>query len=400
MKTKRRFNKKNNLTKKITNYYSIPSDVSFAAEAVSNNPTSTNMKRFVSKITTNIKRTQKSFSPEINAKLKTMTRAPRSNIFSCGASTALKRTKTSGSMRIGVGSRKNNTHKCVSADSKSGQKALLRNFASQKKIACNTLTMPAQRYANCWFNCMFAAFFVSDKGRKFMRAFRQTMIEGKLLDGTLIKPTKLRNALLLLNMAIEACYNTNTELDLAINTNNIISGVYKSLPTSYENIKNIKESGNPYYFYDDLITYLGGKSTNSPKMITLKNDIDVKNFFDGNMSWKSQPDIIVVQITDLDINNRALSKKYKNKPLQISNETGITYKLDSVVIRNINGNHFSACVRCNKKEFVYDGAVLSQLVSMNWSKLYNKNKLWNIQDSLSTWNFMNGYFLAFYYRIK
>ena len=60
MKTKRRFNKKNNLTKKITNYYSIPSDVSFAAEAVSNNPTSTNMKRFVSKITTNIKRNQKS----------------------------------------------------------------------------------------------------------------------------------------------------------------------------------------------------------------------------------------------------------------------------------------------------------------------------------------------------
>ena len=134
MKTKRRINKKNNLTKKTTNYYSIPSDVSFAAEAVSNNPTSTNMKRFVSKITTNIKRNKKSFSPEINAKLKTLTRAARSNIFGCGASTALKRTKTSGSMRIGVGSRKNNTHKCVDADSKSGQKALLRNFASQKRL--------------------------------------------------------------------------------------------------------------------------------------------------------------------------------------------------------------------------------------------------------------------------
>lgn len=400
MKTKRRYNNKKNITKKYIKYYSIPSDVSFAAQAVTNNPTSINMKRFVSKISSNLIRTQKSFSPEINKKLKTLTAAPRSNIFGCVSSSALKNTKLTGSLRIRVGRRKNNTHKCVSADSKSGQKVLLRNFASTKNIGCDSLTMPAQRYANCWFNCMFSAFFVSDKGRKFMRAFRQLMIEGKLLDGTLIKPIKLRNALLLLNIAIEACYNTNTELDLAINTNNIIYGVYNSLPNTYTNIKNIKESGNPYYFYDDLITYLGGKSTNSPKMITLKNDIDVKNFFEGNMSWKSHPDIIVVQITDLDINNRALSKKYKNKPLQISNETGITYNLDSVVIRNTEGNHFSACICCNKKEYVYDGAVLSKLVSMNWSKLYNKNKLWKIQDSLSSWNFMNGYFLAFYYRSK
>ena len=51
---------------------------------------------------------------------------------------------------------------------------------------------------------MFACMFVSDKGRKFFRFFRQLMIEGKRADKVKITPKILSDSFFLLNAAIEA----------------------------------------------------------------------------------------------------------------------------------------------------------------------------------------------------
>ena len=96
--------------------------------------------------------------------------------------------------------------------------------------------MPIQKNSNCWFNALFANFFISDKGRKFFRFFRQLMIEGKKINKNgekeYIKSDNLRYAFGLFNAAIEASYNQknkSTEIALALDTNNIISAIYKAI---------------------------------------------------------------------------------------------------------------------------------------------------------------------------
>ena len=83
---------------------------------------------------------------------------------------------------------------------------------------------------------MFMCFFVSDKGRKFFRFFRQLMIEGKTLKNKRI-PIALQRGFFLFNMTIEACYNAGNkpltrEIAESLDTNNIIVKIWKSLPRS------------------------------------------------------------------------------------------------------------------------------------------------------------------------
>ena len=370
------------------------------AAIVKQNPTPTNMRQFTREIANEIRSTNKSFTPIINAKLKLITSKPRSNLLDCGVRTALGKTGAEPSILISIGNTDNGTPKCISADSMDGQALLLRNFASSEKIKCNSLIMPAQRHSNCWFNCMFATFFVSDKGRKFMRAFRQLMIEGKTMSGTIIQPKKLRNALLLFNLAIEACYGGPAGHDIAINTNNIISAIYNSIPKKYHGIKDIDMYGNPYYFYNDLLTYLNADTTDTPRMVSYKYEDSVSEFFSGKIIQNTIADIIVIQLTDINIKNRAASSKFANKPFMISTMQGQTYALDSVIVRDTTGNHFCACLHCNGNQYTYDGAVTSDLVKDNWTKHYNSSNIWEIQGSRNKWNFMDAYLLAFYYRIK
>jgi hypothetical protein len=370
------------------------------AAAVEMNPTPDNMRRFAAEIAGEIRATSKSFTPAINDKLRLLTTAPRSHFIGCGLRTALAKTAANSSIMIQIGTASNGDHICVDADSAKGQVFLLKNFASSENIMCDSLIMPAQRHANCWFNCMFTTFFVSDKGRKFMRFFRQLMIEGKTLSGAVVRPKTLRNALLLLNLAIEACYGGPAGHDVAINTNNIIAAVYRSIPRKYPGIKNIDAHGNPYYFYIDLLTYLNAGEKDAPKMVSYKYEDSVSAFFKGILSEKKPADVIVIQLTDTGAEERANASDFTNKPLTVTSKQGITYVLDSVVVRDTSGSHFCACIHCDGMEYTYDGAVTSQLVKDDWSKRYNSPKSWGIEGSQLKWNFTDSYMLAIYYRVN
>ena len=54
---------------------------------------------------------------------------------------------------------------------------------SNNKIDCSKVIAPIQWQSNCWFNSGFMINYVSDKGRKFFRYFRELMITGKTFDG-------------------------------------------------------------------------------------------------------------------------------------------------------------------------------------------------------------------------
>ena len=89
-----------------------------------------------------------------------------------------------------------------------------------KKINYNLISAPKQSLSNCWFNVFFMVFFISDKGRKFFRYLRKSMITGILpnkepIDQSLKKP----------NFFIEASSvgkNDPAEFGETMNTNFLI----------------------------------------------------------------------------------------------------------------------------------------------------------------------------------
>ena len=60
------------------------------------------------------------------------------------------------------------------------KKFLLNNLKTSKNINCGDIIPPKQVLSNCWFNTFFVTFFISDKGRKFFRYLRKSMITGIL----------------------------------------------------------------------------------------------------------------------------------------------------------------------------------------------------------------------------
>ena len=58
---------------------------------------------------------------------------------------------------------------------------MLKNLnVKAKKINYDLILAPKQALSNCWFNVFFMTFFISDKGRKFFRYLRKSMITGIL----------------------------------------------------------------------------------------------------------------------------------------------------------------------------------------------------------------------------
>jgi hypothetical protein len=46
----------------------------------------------------------------------------------------------------------------------------------------------------------------------------------------------------------------------------------------------------------------------------------------------------------------------------------ITYELDSIIIRDIDKNHFIILFVCNKTAYVYDGELATPVMKYNWKK--------------------------------
>ena len=262
--------------------------------------------------------------------------------------------------------------------------------------------MPVQLKSNCWFNTMFACMFISDKGRKFFRFFRQMMIEGKLSNGTLIKPQPLSDSFFLLNAAVEASYNsTNNKnvknLALAMDTNNIITRIYNSIPKSKRrsSVLDVDAANNPLSYYNDIISYLGNHSISFIRL----NYTSFNNVITNNVSDKA--DIYAVEFMD------DQSKVFSERPLSFTLH-GSKYVLDAAIIRDVAMYHFCAVITCGGVEYGYDGASMTRLNKFSWKKYINKDKKWtfegsNFNENKTTpilWNFRSSYQILFYYRMN
>jgi len=379
-----------------------------ARKKARNNPNIHNLDNYTNAVMESIKKTviqSKSFSPLINAKLKTMRPGKITSIMGCGLKDNLERTAAGVVFRVNIGENENGSPICVPANSFRGRKIMLHNLSHEKPLNIKNIIPPMQKHSNCWFNTMFMTFFVSDKGKKFMRFFRQLMIEGKLLNGKLIKPKRLSDTFLLFNAAIEACYNhigSSDDSSIALNTNNIIDNIYKSIPSSFsknhEGIKQVDQYGNPYSFYKDLTTYLGTENRSAPKITTFKYVADVNNFYRNNHEKiNTQYDVIIIQLTDSGARGRATPQgAFPFKKVVIFNNAN--YKLDSFIARDTEKQHFCCGITCNKKQYLFDGAAFSKLQPKKWSKYTRKNKSWSIGKTKIKWNLKTGYSMLLYYR--
>ena len=355
----------------------------------------------------------KSFSPEVNKVLVSInSNSSASNIIGCGLATQLRGKKFKPNrerndkslfkqmMKINIG--KGDVSECVDRNDPRAQELLLDNLKASSKITCNNIIMPVQLKSNCWFNTMFACMFISDKGRKFFRFFRQMMIEGKLSNGVLITPQKLSDSFFLLNAAVEASYNsTNNKnvknLALAMDTNNIITRIYNSIPKSKRgsSVLDVDAANNPLSYYNDIIGYLGNPSISFVRL-------DYSSFnkvITNNVSGKA--DIYAVEFMD------DQSKRFSERPLSFSLH-GSKYVLDSAIIRDVAMYHFCAVITCGGVEYGYDGASMSRLNKFSWKKYINKDKEWtfegsNFNENRKTpilWNFRSSYQILFYYRVN
>tara|TARA_B100000530_G_scaffold334865_1_gene285563 strand:- start:788 stop:2185 length:1398 start_codon:yes stop_codon:yes gene_type:complete len=357
----------------------------------------------------------KSFTPEINKKLVSMSlNTGFSDIFDCGLNTPLQNKKFKPNVsrndetlfknimqvKIGV---KNKNPICVDRNDPRAQKLLLKNLNSTSAIDCSKIITPLQVRANCWFNTMFVCFFISDKGRKFFKFFRQLMIQGKLANGSKITPSTLADSFFLFNAAIEACYNSSKnkkaqDLALAMDTNNIITRIYNAIPKKNRNygILDVDSPNNPLNYYDDVMRFLNNDNINLVEI----DYVDIKNISQNGGNFGNKiPDVYAITMID------KTSKNINDKPLTIKLH-GVDYVLDSVIIRDTEMYHFCALITCGGNELGFDGASMSRLNKFEWKKNINKDINWTFEGSNFNedkkdpilWNFRQAYQILFYYR--
>ena len=289
----------------------------------------------------------------------------------------------------------NNNNKCISAFSVEGQQILLNNLKLINKINSDNIIVPKQVLSNCWFNCFLMTFFISDKGRRFFRFFRMLMIKGTHLDNKLIRPIQLRRALMLLNIAIEACYNYDnnyTNKDFALNTNTIIKTVYDAIGKDIQQFfPKLSQPGNPLEYYIEIVKYLDiNNIINIHRADYSKKVFEILN---KKFAVKSNPHIVIIE--QYDYQNRG----NMDKVIALND---VKYKLDSIIIRSTNRQHFICCFHCNNAEMIYDGASTIKLRYTNWSLQLNENKMWTLPYKHPTpivYNFLKCYALYFYFRI-
>ena len=320
-----------------------------------------------------------SYSPSINKELISLKTVSRNKVFDCNNKLAF---LLKAPLNIGVPNTSGKI-KCYPYTDPKAKKYLLKSLRANKHVDPNRIVPPIQELANCWFNTMFVSLFVSDKGRKFFHFLRQLMIEG-------INTTNegIRDAFALLNYAIDACL-TGNEYAYILNTNAIIQQIYDSIPEDYKKkynyIRDVDEAGNPVRYYLSLINYLGNR------------DLEVQFVQDASDNWQKQirgtPSVVILEFFGPTTNKQTTF---------VAN--GAKYALDSCIIRDTNKNHFCSLLTCEKKEMAYDGMSYHRLTYMDWKDKINADFAWQFKGSdddgrLLTWNFANGYYMLFYYRI-
>ena len=329
---------------------------------------------------------------------------------------------------------KNGKETCLDYNDDFVKDKLIHNLKASKHIDVKKFISPRQIMSNCWFNTMFVTLFFSDKGRKFFRYFRELMITGKTFEGKDIE-TDLAKLFFILNLFIEASYNTNKNksqtkkktqmssfyknleiLSDNLNTNFFIYHIYqiinktdkmvatdKLLENRLRNfdIPNIKEAGNPLQYYESIFNYLDYQNIRFLKLeLNDKEEIDKKLDLlfetDNNV-----PHIITIE----DFQSKSV---FKNEYIFKKNGENLKYVLDSIILTNKDhfdpkaNSHFVSVLTINKKEYKFDGSSYSRLSQFKWKNMINKDKDWIFKENPNyypeKYNFTKGYKIMFYYR--
>jgi len=355
--------------------------------------------------------TKMSYNPSINKKLKSI------NSVSKEKSIFKKNECKDNQIAVKIKDKR----KCMNWNSVKVKNLMLKNLSSKKKPIPSNIVAPIQIDQNCWFNAFFMVFFISDKGRKFMRFFREAMITGKFVNGKEI-PQRLKLPLFYLNKSIESSLigkEDPSNYFHLYDTNKLIVEIYKNIPKNIRSpiIKNRHQHGNPYHYYVALIEYLSKNHTYNPlhpvsvHIETLMNSgsynyyINIKNIEGkpyenivelrpNHTNLQHIPDILILEYNDYF--RLILSDKIKYKNVK-TNKTH-TYKLDSAVLRNTERIHFTSYITLNGESYTFEGMHESPLEKYDWKKDINRDKNMSIGNDERHFNFMQGYQLLFYYR--
>ena len=349
-----------------------------------------------------------SFSPNVNRRLVSLRNGAVNPLFACGAADAFAgRVGTTTRLQVGVLTKTG--HRCVGYTTQTAGDAMIATLKANKPLVCTELIMPVQDQTNCWFNTWFAAFFVSDKGRKFFRYLRQYMINGKTLDGQSIQPKSLANTLRLLNLCIEATYNNTglAEPALVINTNSVIQNLHASIEAFTASKRGSRKglpapgtTGNPFNFYNTLVSYLSGHLVQIGRAWKLSS-VDHK---DGNITrvkGVSDMDVVVLRTYDKLNDSRdggILSSEF-TAPLSFkASDSQYKFVLDSIIVRDLRGKHFVALLTCNGSQMGYDGAGLTSLKPFVWKALVSSKRRWKLPGSPVTCSFAESFCEYIYYK--
>ena len=323
-----------------------------------------------------------SFSPSVNKNLSQLiSESPNASIYNC---------ENDEEIQI---ENKEEDIECVKWDSNKAKEAMLKNIKS-KRISFELIIAPKQINSNCWFNCFFMVFFISDKGRKFFRYLRESMIKGILPSKKKI-PKNLQKSFFMLNRFIDASlfgYNDSKLFAETMDTNKLIKNISKELKKKWSRYRIYEDSNNPITYYKRITEYL---NDNEIKLFEIKNRMpasdDIKRF---KKKTNNIPEIIITELND----NIGVEK---SKILKLGQ---YKYKLDSVILRNVFATHFSAYITLNNKLYGFDGSSYSKLIKYNWKSDLNKDVNFILEkkddNTEPVFNFKNGFQFLFYYRIK
>ena len=330
----------------------------------------------------------RSFSPTINREaLQLRSISPNPNILICG-----------GKYQINIV--KHGRKKCLDWREKRVKKVMLDNLLSKKPIHCGNIIAPKQNLSNCWFNAFFMVFFISDQGRKYHRFLREAMITSHLPKGRRIAK-RLRWPFFLLNRYIEASLRGKDDparFAKLMDTNEVIRTIYRQLNPTYKGIAKTRVPANPLTYYISIMEYLGKGDEHFA--LSWFNAYDqkyqsVRSKIKEHIShYHRAPNMLFLEYS-------GDKKVRKEKRVKISTPSGTYhYGLDSAILRDIGGEHFSAYITCNGKEYGFDGESFSRISPFKWKNRINKNTKWRFSEQYRTYfNFTKGYLILLYYRM-
>lgn len=312
---------------------------------------------------------------------------------------------------------------CLGWKNKKTEELLLNNLKSKKPIKASDILGPNQNQSNCWFNTFFMLFFISDKGRKFMKNFRRAMITGNITpNGKKKISQKLRYPFWLLNKMVEGSLVGRRDPDnyaSLMDTNDVIKKIYNNLKSP--NKKRgfyIKpgQAGNPVIMIEKIMEFFKKGKNKTDFGLEWENyklffryedfsDLTRKNSDLYKDIVRDKPKMIIVEISDEKKGAGEKGRrdaKVSDFKKKLSYKFGnLEYKLDSVGIRDVEKEHICALITINGQDYMFDGENTTPLYKKKWRHLLNRNQTFKITSDIDErYNFTKGYQCLVYYRHK